>query len=123
MIANINIKKAGYDNKKAVINDIRFSVSAGELVGLIGPNGAGKSTTIQAMFGLLKDSDDFIDWNDEDARYAYVPEQPVFYKELTLLEDLSLAASSLSIDESETWQRTEYLLDIFSMRDVKHHLT
>lgn len=35
------------------VNDISFSVHAGEIVGLIGPNGAGKSTTFNLISGVL----------------------------------------------------------------------
>ena len=35
------------------VNDINFSVRAGEIVGLIGPNGAGKSTTFNLITGVL----------------------------------------------------------------------
>ena len=35
------------------VNDIGFSVSAGEIVGLIGPNGAGKSTVFNLVSGVL----------------------------------------------------------------------
>ncbi|WP_420821413.1 ABC transporter permease subunit [Rhodoferax sediminis] len=35
------------------VNDISFSVRAGQIVGLIGPNGAGKSTTFNLITGVL----------------------------------------------------------------------
>ncbi len=35
------------------VNDISFSIRAGEIMGLIGPNGAGKSTTFNLITGLL----------------------------------------------------------------------
>lgn len=35
------------------VNDIGFSVKAGEIVGLIGPNGAGKSTTFNLVTGVM----------------------------------------------------------------------
>ena len=35
------------------VNDVSFSVSAGQIVGLIGPNGAGKSTTFNLVTGVL----------------------------------------------------------------------
>ena len=36
------------------INDLSFSVNAGEIFGFIGPNGAGKSTTIRTLMGLIR---------------------------------------------------------------------
>ena len=35
------------------VDDISFSVEAGEIVGLLGPNGAGKSTTMNILTGYL----------------------------------------------------------------------
>ena len=35
------------------VNDISFSIRAGDIVGLIGPNGAGKSTTFNLISGVL----------------------------------------------------------------------
>lgn len=35
------------------VNDISFSLKAGEIMGLIGPNGAGKSTTFNLITGVL----------------------------------------------------------------------
>jgi len=41
-----------YTQKRAV-DDISFSIDAGEMVGYIGSNGAGKSTTIKMLTGIL----------------------------------------------------------------------
>lgn len=35
------------------VNDVNFSLKAGEIMGLIGPNGAGKSTTFNLITGVL----------------------------------------------------------------------
>ncbi|WP_127089177.1 ABC transporter ATP-binding protein [Aquabacter cavernae] len=37
----------------AMLRDVSFKVSAGELVCILGPNGAGKTTTFRAISGLL----------------------------------------------------------------------
>ena len=41
-----------YQDVKAV-EDISFSIAAGERVGFLGPNGAGKTTTLKVLAGLL----------------------------------------------------------------------
>ncbi|MEM7772399.1 MAG: ABC transporter ATP-binding protein [Cyanobacteria bacterium P01_E01_bin.6] len=41
-------------NNSAVVNDLTFTISAGEVFGLLGPNGAGKSTTIRMLTTLTQ---------------------------------------------------------------------
>jgi ABC-2 type transport system ATP-binding protein len=38
------------------VQDVSFSIKAGELVGFLGPNGAGKTTTLKMLSGLLHPS-------------------------------------------------------------------
>ena len=37
---------------REVLHDVRFTIQAGEFVGLIGSNGAGKTTLLQVILGL-----------------------------------------------------------------------
>lgn len=43
-------------NNVPVVNDLSFTIQAGEMFGLLGPNGAGKSTTIRMLTTLTKPS-------------------------------------------------------------------
>ena len=43
------------------VDDLSFSIAAGEIVGLLGPNGAGKTTTINMILGVLEPSSGRID--------------------------------------------------------------
>src|ERR1700724_596735 len=36
------------------VDNVSFSVTAGEVYGLLGPNGAGKTTTLRMLLGLLR---------------------------------------------------------------------
>ena len=47
-----NLVARGGDTVRAV-DDLSFTVAAGEMVGYVGPNGAGKSTTIKMLTGIL----------------------------------------------------------------------
>ncbi|MGR6920903.1 ABC transporter ATP-binding protein [[Actinomadura] parvosata] len=54
----IELDRAGrsFKVKRSVVHavqDLSFTVSAGEFVGYLGPNGAGKSTTIKMLCGIL----------------------------------------------------------------------
>ncbi|MFQ8600040.1 MAG: ATP-binding cassette domain-containing protein [Oscillospiraceae bacterium] len=39
--------------KRKVVDNVSFTVNAGEVFGFLGPNGAGKTTTIKMALGLL----------------------------------------------------------------------
>jgi len=39
---------------KTVVNDVSYSVGAGEMFGFLGPNGSGKTTTIRIALGILR---------------------------------------------------------------------
>ncbi|WP_264031304.1 ABC transporter ATP-binding protein [Cellulosimicrobium sp. SH8] len=38
--------------RKVAVEDVSFSVEAGEIFGILGPNGAGKTTTVECLAGL-----------------------------------------------------------------------
>src|SRR5438477_5451255 len=47
-----SLVRRSYEDVKAV-EDVSFSISAGERVGFLGPNGAGKTTALKVLSGLL----------------------------------------------------------------------
>lgn len=84
-----------YDNVMA-LQDVSFSANLGEVTGIIGANGAGKTTSMLIITRYLvpQSGDVFLDgrsirqWRNEDFPVSYIPDEPVFYEELTLLEHL-----------------------------------
>jgi ABC-2 type transport system ATP-binding protein len=55
IILKVNGLSKKYESALAVDN-ISFSIRAGEIIGLLGPNGAGKTTTISMVLGILEPS-------------------------------------------------------------------
>ncbi|MGI0025599.1 MAG: metal ABC transporter ATP-binding protein [Nitrososphaera sp.] len=51
-----------------VLDNISFSISEGDLLGIIGPNGAGKTTLFSCMLGLLSDYTGAIRMFEQDIR-------------------------------------------------------
>ncbi|MGP8051584.1 MAG: ABC transporter ATP-binding protein [Desulfobaccales bacterium] len=91
-----------YDHINAV-RGASFYVGAGEIVTLIGANGAGKSTILQAISGLLPVARGRVSFRQEDLLrlpahlrvklgVAHVPEGRGIFGNLTVLENLRLAA-------------------------------
>jgi ABC-2 type transport system ATP-binding protein len=114
LILSSHIKEAGYTKDAPVLRDIQFSIEPGELVGLIGPNGAGKSSTIKSLLGIMN----YIDGTIEVADYSYIPERPVFYDGLTLVEHFHYLSSFLKTNEQELTLQIEKMLKEFGLDKV-----
>jgi ABC-2 type transport system ATP-binding protein len=121
-VLKVNIEEAGYEGQSDVIKQIKFEVRQGELVGLLGPNGAGKSTTIKSILGLLKDFKGEISYLGNRKSYAYIPEHPILYDELTLWEHMEFAAAVYELDRDVFLERAEDLLQRFRLLDEKHNM-
>src|SRR5688572_32799178 len=76
---------------KVALDDVSFSVPAGQLCGLLGPNGAGKTTLFRLLMGILKATDgrlliDSLDAFDDRVEVkrlvGFLPDEPVFYSYL-----------------------------------------
>lgn len=120
-LLTVDINKAGYEKDKAIIQDIRFSLEKGELIGLIGPNGAGKSTTIKTILGLMEFMEGEATFQNQE-KYAYIPERPIFYDELTLMEHLDFVAAVEELNQKEYEQKVGELLRLYKLSDVVHQL-
>lgn len=91
-----------YDRINAV-RGVSFAVGAGEIITLIGANGAGKTTILRAISGLLPAARGSITFSGADLLslpahlrtqrgIAHVPEGRGIFGNLTVLENLRLAA-------------------------------
>ena len=53
----LEVKNLAYrDKHHAIFENISFSASAGDIIGILGKNGAGKTTLMRCVAGLLKES-------------------------------------------------------------------
>ena len=94
---DFEVRQVYYSYGKTVALDgLSFSANRGQIVGLIGENGAGKSTAIKSIYRFLPPDKGMILWDGKDIfslrpdtyPISYIPDTPVFYEELSLLEHL-----------------------------------
>ncbi len=104
------------------VNDISLSVDVGETVALVGANGAGKSTFLRLVSGLLELTSGTvtIDGHDPqsiDARAltSYLPDNPVLYDDLSVIEHLEYVARMHDVQDWE--HRAWELMDTLGLAD------
>ena len=111
------------------VDDLSFTVGAGEIVGLIGPNGAGKTTTLRALAGILKATSGHVKVDGYDLaaepieakrRLAFMPDEPHLFEYLTVVEHLRLTARLYHVEEIES--RGAALLDELELKGKENAL-
>jgi ABC-2 type transport system ATP-binding protein len=125
MITTKNLSKR-YGDKLAV-NDLTFSVAAGEVLGFLGANGAGKSTTMRMIAGFISPSAGEVSVCGHDIEKApvaakscmgYLPEGAPSYGEMTAGEFLDFAADIRGLTGERRRQRKSVVIDRLGLSPV-----
>lgn len=112
--------------KTLAADDVSFTVETGRIGILLGPNGAGKSTVIKSIAGLLKYEGGIgiegLPARSVEARrmFAYVPELPALFPNLTVEEHLEYIRKAYKTDTQP--EEIRKLLERFEMEDKKDKL-
>ncbi|MCX6711976.1 MAG: ATP-binding cassette domain-containing protein [Candidatus Woesearchaeota archaeon] len=113
------------------VNNVSFSVKAGEIFGLLGPNGAGKTTTIKMLTTLLHPTSGLIRVNgydpikqEDEVRHSFgiVFQDPSLDDELTAYENMEFHGVLYQVPKSLRRERIEYLLKFVELWDRRNDL-
>ncbi|HVB80316.1 MAG TPA: ABC transporter ATP-binding protein [Candidatus Binataceae bacterium] len=124
MIEAAHLRKA-YGARLA-IDDLNFSVGAGEVVGLLGPNGAGKSTTLSILATLIKPDAGEVRIAGIDSRVApdslrrklgFVPQSIALYPPLSAIQNLQIFARIYGLNRRLAESRSLETLENVGLRD------
>lgn len=110
------------------VENVSFTIEAGELVGFIGPNGAGKTTTLKMLSGLLYPTSGKI----TVLGYAPFERKPEFLKSISLvmgqknqlwwdlppMESFLLNKDIYGVPEGKFRQVLDELVDLMDIKDV-----
>ncbi len=103
-----------------ILHGVSFAIPTGSLTMLLGRNGAGKTTTLRTIMGLWQASSGRIRFDGQDitasatpdiarAGIAYVPETTGIFTDLTVRENIVLAARSGPVESG----RLDWMLGLF----------
>lgn len=118
---------------KDIVNSVSLEVSSGEIIGLLGPNGAGKTTTFYMICGIIEPSNGttLLDGKDitrltlsQRARVGigYLPQESSIFGDLSIEDNLYIAAEAGVLSKKEQIARVEELLNAFNIEPIRKRL-
>jgi branched-chain amino acid transport system ATP-binding protein len=107
-----------------ILHGVDLAVPRGQLTMLLGRNGAGKTTTLRTIMGLWKASQGRVTFNGQDItktdtpviasmNVAYVPENMGVFADLTVKENMLLAARKASNVGQMDSERLKWIFSLF----------
>lgn len=111
------------------VDDIDFTVRAGEVFGFLGPNGAGKTSTMRMIAcvspvteGHLRvlDRDPMMEGPEVRARLGVVAQEDNLDTELTVWENFLVYGRYFGLPRRQIAARAEELLEFVQLSDRKH---
>lgn len=114
-----------------IVRGISLEVKSGEVVGLLGPNGAGKTTTFYMICGLVEASGGEVFFDDENLSgmslhqralkgIGYLPQEASIFKDLSVEENLLIAAQVVIKDKESQEKRISELLNMFNIEPIRY---
>ena len=112
------------------LDNVNIEFNKNEYIALMGPNGAGKTTTFYTVCGLVKPTTGNVYFDDKDITslplhkralkgIGYLPQESSIFKDLSVEDNLMLAAEIVTKDKNEQIKRVEELLEIFNIEPIR----
>ena len=114
-----------------IVRGMSLEVKSGEVVGLLGPNGAGKTTTFYMICGLVEASSGDVFFDGENLSkmplhvraqkgIGYLPQEASIFKDLSVEDNLLVAAQASKMSKAEQETRINELLDMFNIEPIRY---
>jgi len=117
------------------VDHLTMSVPQGSVFGFLGPNGAGKTTTVRMVLGFARPTSGSVSVLGHDVgsssdtdlsrlrrRIGFLPDVPGFYPWMSARDVLRFAASLVGVKGTTLTKRTESLLELAGLSDVRQRV-
>ena len=117
--------------KRKILDNINFSISESQILGLLGPNGVGKSTIFNMITGLINPQYGSIFINSKNVndypiylrttqfKIGYVPQYGGYFHDMTLLENLNAIGELLVKNKKVRYEKINSLISKFELDPVR----
>lgn len=116
--------------KTQIIKGVSLDVRSGEVVGLLGPNGAGKTTMFYMICGLIPPTSGTVYFDNHDVTkiplhvraklgIGYLPQESSIFKDLSVEENIMLAAEIVYPNKEDAMKRVEELLNLLNIEPIR----
>ena len=113
-----------------ILFNVSLEVTGGEVVALLGRNGAGKTTTLRSIMGLTRPKRGSITYKGDNISgkptykianmgIGYVPEDRIIFPDLSVLDNLNLAAKTSS-EGGNGWE-VKRVFELFPVLKARAH--
>src|SRR5436853_694195 len=126
-VENLTKRYAG----QPAIQDLKFEVSRGEIMGFLGPNGAGKTTTMRILAGFMPPTsgratvagfDVFEQSLQARAHLGYMPENVPLYSDMRVTEYLNYRAALKGVQHRRVAERVGDVKELCGLKEVENKL-
>ena len=110
---------------QAAVNDLTFTIPAGQICVLVGPSGSGKTTTMKMVNRLIEPTSGRVTIDGTDVmslpavelrrKIGYVIQQVGLFPHLTVAENVAVVPRLLRWKEQRTRDRVDELLDLVGL--------
>ncbi len=115
---------------QAAVNDLTFTIPAGQICVLVGPSGSGKTTTMKMVNRLIEPTSGRVTIDGTDVmslpavelrrQIGYVIQQVGLFPHLTVAENVAVVPRLLRWKEQRTRDRVEELLDLVGLEPATY---
>jgi osmoprotectant transport system ATP-binding protein len=118
-------KRYSGGSDQAAVNDLTFTIPAGQICVLVGPSGSGKTTTMKMVNRLIEPTSGRVTIDGTDVmslpavelrrKIGYVIQQVGLFPHLTVAENVAIVPRLLRWKEQRTRDRVDELLDLVGL--------
>jgi heme exporter protein A len=104
------------------LDEVSFTLRAGQTLAVFGPNGAGKTTLLKVLAGLIRPGRGRARVEGGRRAVGWIGHQPQLYAQLTVRENLRFWASLYDVPEDAFRRRERDLLLCLGLQPYEHRL-